>query len=123
MERKDISIRMSREEQLHLLQLQVDDNVIIKPSDKSKGFVVLSKSSYVDKCNQLLGDSSNYERLETKAEVLDKETKAFLKDNIEDKLPKSLFKSVQPSHSRMPQYSTFSSKNGQKGDIHQKTQY
>ena len=39
-------------------QLQVDDNVIIKPSDRSKGFVVLSKSSYVDKCNQLLGDSS-----------------------------------------------------------------
>ena len=81
------SLRLTKDEYQHLKKLKADDGVIVKPSDKSKGFVVMSRSSYVDKCTKLLDDDESYEKMEIKAEHLDNNTKEFVKSNLKEKLP------------------------------------
>ena len=44
--------------------LRSNAELVIKQSDKGKGFVVLDKNTYIDKAQNILGDVSNYEKLD-----------------------------------------------------------
>ena len=41
-------------------ELENNEQVIIKQSDKCKGLVIMDKSDYVDKSNAILNDQENY---------------------------------------------------------------
>ena len=102
--RGDNNLKLSRHQQQLLCDLKADDDIVVKPSDKSKGFVVMSKTSYVKKCHKLLESQDSYDKLEINADRLDENTKAFLKDTNPEKLPPALERAVTPQHSRIPQF-------------------
>ena len=93
----------TKEEISALIGLKKDSSVIIKPSDKCKGFVVLDKSDYVEKAKNILGDRDNYEELKRnpvpRVEAL---TKRTLKQVASNKLDDNVIHDLTPNHSRIP---------------------
>ncbi|CAJ0945806.1 unnamed protein product [Ranitomeya imitator] len=57
------SRNLSREEMLSLNNLEKDQSITIKPSDKGGNIVVMDTSEYRSLCMSLLGDASGYEVL------------------------------------------------------------
>ena len=79
--------------------------MIVKPSDKCKGFVILDKADYVGKAKHVLDDPENYERLEkdTTPKVEAKMKKAF-KQKVSGKLPDNIVDDFTPRPSRTPSF-------------------
>ena len=42
-----------------------NDNIVIKESDKCKGFVILDKPVYIDKAKDMLDDRDSYESIDS----------------------------------------------------------
>ena len=96
---------LTRKEREDISGLLANEDIIIKPSDKSKGFVVMSQVSYVEKVNEMLENADNYERCcQMKVENLDKITRSTIKRIASGKLPAALYNSLLPSNSRMSQF-------------------
>ena len=81
----------------------MNENVIVKPSDKCKGLVILDKSSYVEKVKNILENETNYEKLPNNPTArIEAKTKQVFKHTCKDKLPESLMKELTPTNSRTP---------------------
>ena len=98
-----VNSNVSNDDRQFLRTLQKNDDVVIKQSDKCKGFVIMDKSTYLDKAQEILGDPTNYEKL-TKNPVskVEAETKRIFKSVSKDKLPEKIIKELTPNHSRTP---------------------
>eukprot|EP00117_Sycon_ciliatum_P002350 scpid93552/ scgid7617/ len=78
---------------------------IVKPSDKSKGFVVMSRdSSHVQKVSVMLDCPDSDERSAVITEYLDKQTRTTLDNVTKHKLPRALAKAISPHNSRTSQF-------------------
>ena len=95
---------LTRQERKDLEDLARNDNIVVKPSDKSKGFVVMARSSYVEKVAIMLEDTENYERCEVTIEELDKHTRAVISKITTNKVPAPLNNALLPRNSRMSQF-------------------
>ena len=97
---------LTRKERESLAELRADSRITIKPSDKSKGFVVMSSASYTQKVVNILEcpDNDSYERCSMTVEELEKQTKSAISTIVEDKLPAKLASRVTPHNSRMSQF-------------------
>lgn len=91
------------EERQELRTLKQSDSLIVKPSDKCKGLVVLDKREYIEKAEVILQDANNYEKLDKNPTAkIEAKTKQIFRQTCRDKLPESLLKDLTPAHSRTP---------------------
>ncbi|XP_072023437.1 uncharacterized protein [Amphiura filiformis] len=70
---------ISKEERAALRDLKSDDNIMILPADKGRATVVMNKTSYQDKANELLADKNTYE-------LIKKDPTAKYKNRLVDQL-------------------------------------
>ena len=100
---KSEASNISRDEQEALQSLKGRDDIIIKPSDKCKGFVILNKEEYVEKAKSVLSDRDNYERLDKDiTSKVEAKVKRAFKQCTEGKLPDKVIEDFTPRHSRTP---------------------
>ena len=102
--RDTVGRELTRKEREDLKNLRENANIVIKPSDKSKGFVLMSRSSYVEKAMNLLEDTTSYERCEIKVEELDKRARSVISKITTNKVPGALNDALLPHNSRMSQF-------------------
>ena len=95
---------MTRTEKKGLCDLRNDENIVIKPSDKSKGFVVMSRESYMEKATAMLDCQINYERSEIKIEEIERCTRLTVGKLTENKLPVALANALLPANCRMSRF-------------------
>ena len=74
--------KLTRQEKKDLSDLREDTRIVVKPSDKSKGFVLMSRENYVNKVAEMLGNHEDYEQCERKVEELDKQARLTLRKII-----------------------------------------
>ena len=86
------------EQEKALKELSLNSDVIVKPSDKCKGLVIMDKGEYVDKALGILAD---YEPIKTnptpKVEAV---TKRVIKTVMDNKVDKHLVQALLPQGSR-----------------------
>ena len=58
-------VKLDKEEQKTIKDLQNDNEIIILPADKGRMIVIMNKSDYIDKANTLLNDTETYQPLDT----------------------------------------------------------
>ena len=87
-----------------VLELAKNKDVIVKQSDKCKGFVILEKETYLDKAKTILDDPQSYEKLSKKNPIpkVEAKTKRTLKSITRGKLPDRTITELTPAHSRTP---------------------
>lgn len=61
--KKRVKPNTTIEERRALKELRSNPRIIVKPSDKCKGFVVLDRESYIEKARAILDDPEGYEKL------------------------------------------------------------
>ena len=81
-----------------LTELQKDDNVIVKRSDKCKGLVLMNKNDYVQKTEAIVKDYQPVQKNPTKQ--LDAETSELIKTTLKGKLPDKTIQAIKPNESR-----------------------
>ncbi|XP_065176129.1 uncharacterized protein LOC135805933 [Sycon ciliatum] len=96
--------QLTRREKEALSTLRRNEGIVVKPSDKSKGFVVMSRDSYVQKANVILECRDSYERCDVKVEDLGKHTRKKVAEITQHKLPQPLAKAILPHNSRPSQF-------------------
>ena len=100
---KNVASNTSKEEKDALKALRDNDDIIVKPSDKCKGFVIMDKQDYIDKAHTILTDQENYERLEKDiTPKVEAKIKRSFKQTVAGKLPDKLIDDFTPRHSRTP---------------------
>ena len=99
-----IGLRLTKKEERDLEELRRDNTVVVKPSDKSKGFVILSRESYMEKASVLLDCPESYERCNMKVEDLEKHTRSVVSKIIEHKVPDALAAAMLPRNTRMSRF-------------------
>ena len=81
-----------------LVKLSHKDDIVVKPSDKCKGFVIMDKGTYVDKALDVLAD---YERVKTNpTPKLEATTKRVIKSVMVNQINKQLVQALLPQGSR-----------------------
>ena len=94
---------VSDDERKFLRNLQKNDDLVVKQSDKCKGFVIMDKSTYLDKARDILGNSDSYEKLDRNpVPKVEAQTKRIFRSVSKDKLPEKTIKELTPIHSRTP---------------------
>ena len=74
-------------ERQFLTTLKKNEDVVIKQSDKCKGFVIMDKNMYLEKAQDILGDPRNYEKLDKNTvPKVEAQTKRVFKSVSKDKL-------------------------------------
>ena len=101
---RSCQLKMSKNNRNVVESLASDTGVVIKPSDKSKGFVVMSSEQYVEKVTTLLSSTSEYESVSVKTSVLDERVREFVAENVKGKVPQKLGEACSPHYSRMSQF-------------------
>ncbi|XP_072043052.1 uncharacterized protein [Amphiura filiformis] len=56
---------ISKGERTAIQDLKKDDNIVILPADKGRSTVIMNKSDYIKKSNDLLNDTTTYKKLKT----------------------------------------------------------
>ena len=98
-----VNSNVSNDDRQFLRTLQKNDDVVIKQSDKCKGFVIMDKSTYLDKAQEILGDPTNYEKFaKNPVSKIAAETKRIFNSVSKDKLTEKIIKELTPNHSRTP---------------------
>ncbi|XP_065175138.1 uncharacterized protein LOC135805071 [Sycon ciliatum] len=97
-------VPLSQEEKDEIQQLRGKHSVVIKPSDKGKGFVLLPSTQYDEKAEAMLDQEADYEKVAMTVDKLDEETSRFVDTHLKNKLPEKLEKAIKPRHSRMPRF-------------------
>ena len=86
-----------------LKELANNDSIIIKQSDKCKGFVILDKPAYIEKVKDILNDRSNYDMIhKNPVPQVEARAKQTLLGIARGKLPEKTIKELTPGHSRTP---------------------
>ena len=96
--------KLTRQEKKDLSDLREDTRIVVEPSDKSKGFVLMSRENYVNKVAEMLRNPEDYEQCERKVEELDKQASLTLRKITGGKLPAALSEAILPSNSRVSQF-------------------
>ena len=78
--------------------------MVVKPSDKSKGFVVMSRGNSVQKASEISECPENYEKCDIAISDLDRQKHTTVDDITVDKLPPAFNKSILPRISRKSQF-------------------
>ena len=60
---KKMKTNTTPDERRALKELKTNNSLIVKPSDKCKGFVIMDRGMYVDKARSILDDPEAYEKL------------------------------------------------------------
>ena len=76
---KDFKMNITNNEEKALRELLYDDSIVIRPSDKSSGVVIMNRSDYETEVHDELKDNGTY-----------KEIKEDLTTNIENKIKKNV---------------------------------
>ena len=98
-----LNVNTTEEERQELRKLKESDSLIVKPSDKCKGLVILNKTDYVEKAKEILQDEQSYEKMNKNPTAkIEAKTKQVFKQTCRDKLPETLLKDLTPAHSRTP---------------------
>ena len=88
-----------------LKELRSNHSIIIKPSDKCKGFVVLDRESYIEKAKAILDDPDGYEKLNKDlTKQVEKAMTQLWRDTAADKVPQKLIYMMIPRHSRCAEW-------------------
>ena len=88
--------------------LRKNDDIIITKPDKGSGVVLLNKSDYVDKMNDILNDQSKFKRLGTvssndnTASIVSRLQKRLLDLVKADLMPKWIYDAIRPTGSQRP---------------------
>ena len=89
-------------------RLRKNDDIIITKPDKGSGVVLLNKSDYVDKMNEILDDQSKFKRLgpvssnDNTASIESRLQKRLLDLVKADLMPKWIYDAILPSGSQRP---------------------
>ena len=95
---RSTTLNVKPDEEKALKELSQKDDVIVKPSDKCKGFVIMDKGKYVDKALDILAD---YEPARANpTPKVEATTKRVIKSVMEDKVDKQLVQALLPQGSR-----------------------
>jgi hypothetical protein len=78
--RKDFKINITNQEEKALKELLYDESIVIRPSDKSSGIVILNRSEYENEVNNELKDNGRYK--EIKEDKLKKKVESMYKGNL-----------------------------------------
>ena len=94
---------ISTEQRQLIKDLAVNDNIIIKQSDKCKGLVIMDRPDYMTKAKDLLNDTDSFEKLDKNPiPQIEAKTKRNLLITTRSKLPDNTVKELTPGHSRTP---------------------
>ncbi|XP_043195743.1 uncharacterized protein LOC122367039 [Amphibalanus amphitrite] len=94
---------VTESEMQFLDEIQKNDNVVVKQSDKCKGLIIMDRTEYVNKSHAILDDRNNYEAIDKNpVPKVEAECKRIFKDVSRDKLPEGTIKELIPNHSRTP---------------------
>ena len=91
-----------------IFRLRKNDDIIITKPDKRSGFVLLNKSDYVDKMNEILDDQSKFKRLgpvssnDNTANIESRLQKRLLDLVKADVMPKWIYDAIRPTGSQRP---------------------
>ena len=96
--------RLTKKERDSLAEVRADSRIVVKPSDKSKGFLVMSRTSYEEKVSAMVGCPASYERCAITVQELEKQVKAIVLPIVEGQVPAKLASAVIPSNCRMSQF-------------------
>ena len=100
---KNVTSNTSKQKKDALKLLRDNEDIIVKPSDKCKGFVIMDKKDYVDRAKAILTDPENYESVEKDlTHEVEARVKRVFKQNTKGKLPDKLVEDLTPRHSRTP---------------------
>ena len=89
-------------------RLQKNDDIIITKPDKGSGVVLLNKSDYVDKMNEVLDDQSKFKR---RGPVSSNDNRASIESHLQkrlldlvkaDLMPKWIYDAIRPTGSQRP---------------------
>ena len=81
-----------------LTELQKNDSLIVKRSDKCKGLVLMEKKEYIEKTETIIRDYQPVTKNPTKK--LDDETSKLIKTTLKGKLPDKTIHAITPNESR-----------------------
>ena len=85
-----------------LKSIKEDDDLIVKRSDKCKGFVLLNKDTYIEKANQIISEYEPINKNPTRK--LEASTKLIINHTLNNKLPPKIIHAIQPSCSRTAEF-------------------
>ena len=88
----------SKDDLYALTELQKNDNLIVKRSDKCKGLVLMEKNEYIKKTETIIRDYQPVAKNPTKK--LDDETSKLIKTTLKGKLPDKTIHAITPNESR-----------------------
>ena len=96
---KKHSTNLTKQEQQAVKDLKSDDEIIILPADNGRMTVVINKSDYIDKANNLLQDPLTYQPLKsdpskTTLNHINQKLKSLKK---QDKLDETTYKRIRPN--------------------------
>ena len=96
--RNTSDMNYSKEELKALNEISADPNIIVKRSDKCKGFVVMSRDTYVEKAESI---TSQYEQVsKNPTPRLEAATKKIISSSLGGKLPDKIVNAIKPTSSR-----------------------
>ena len=76
-----------------------NDSIVIKVSDKCKGFVILDKPAYVEKVKNILDDCNNYDMINNNpVPQVEARAEQTLLNLARGKLPDQTIKELTPGH-------------------------
>ena len=95
----------TKKERMALKTLREKD-LVIKPSDKSKSLVVMSKEAYKEKCLEILTVGENYEETDMSKEVLQQIVEKELKKvkSLKASLPTDIYKGLIRKNAKLPEF-------------------
>ena len=100
--RKNTDYNYTPSQKQELAILKKDDETIIKKSDKCKNLVLMDKTEYISKAEDII---QNYEIITKNPTMkLEEETKTLMKKTLKDKIPDDYLRKILPQHSRTAEF-------------------
>ena len=88
----------TKKQKTELMNLKKNDNVIVKPSDKCKGLIILDKRDYIHKADEI---TSSYEEVtKNPTNKTEAATKRIIRDTLNGKMEEHIIQAFLPQSSR-----------------------
>ena len=99
---KHIEFNYTPAQEKELAVLKKDDKTIVKKSDKCKNLVLMDKTEYIAKAEDII---QNYENTtQNPTTKLEEETKTLMKNTLKNKIPDDYLRKILPQHSRTAEF-------------------
>ena len=100
--RKNEPVNFTPDQKKDLKHLREDDDTIIKRSDKCKNLVLMKKSDYITKSDNII---DTYELVKKNpTNKLEEDTKELIKSTLQNKIPDDALRKILPQHSRTAEF-------------------